>query len=500
MTPEELKQITKQREKRTIEYKEAWSELPGNLFETVCAFLNRDGGVIVLGAQDDGYIKDGVNPRAIEQMCKNIANVSNNAEMLKPSFLLQPEIVEIEDSFSGDKRQVIVVQVPSSSQAHRFKNRYFDRSVDGDYELRTDAEISALYLRKSSEYTEDRIFPYLRIEDLSEQTIQRARDRMKYLRENHPWAPLPLMDMFKQANLYRRDPVTNQEGFTLAALMLFGKQEVIQSALPYYRIDAVVRLRNVGRYDDRLELFGNIIDSYSELMHFVEKHLPDPFYMEGDVRVSLRDKVFREIFPNMLVHREYLNPVESIMEINRDGIVIKNANRPHKAGKVTLENYVRHPKNPHMANFFVQIGFGEHLGSGIRNLYRYVPLYTGKEPIIDDEDVYTVQLALPKEMELGQGLGQLGQELRQDVRQVDSQVKSLILCLSDKHLPKTKLLELGKLDKSLPKSRETLEQKCLNPAIEAGYVAMLYPDKPKSSKQKYYLTEKGKQLYYQFNK
>ena len=46
MTFEELKQITKQREKRTIEYKEAWSELPGNLFETVCAFLNRDGGVV----------------------------------------------------------------------------------------------------------------------------------------------------------------------------------------------------------------------------------------------------------------------------------------------------------------------------------------------------------------------------------------------------------------------------------------------------------------------
>ena len=72
MTQDELKNITKQHEKRTIEYKEAYCELPGNLFETVCAFLNRDGGVIVLGAHDDGTITDGVNPRAIEQMCKNI--------------------------------------------------------------------------------------------------------------------------------------------------------------------------------------------------------------------------------------------------------------------------------------------------------------------------------------------------------------------------------------------------------------------------------------------
>ncbi|MBQ3633225.1 MAG: putative DNA binding domain-containing protein [Paludibacteraceae bacterium] len=47
MTWNELKHITRQHEKRTLEYKEAYSELPGNLFETICAFLNRDGGVIV---------------------------------------------------------------------------------------------------------------------------------------------------------------------------------------------------------------------------------------------------------------------------------------------------------------------------------------------------------------------------------------------------------------------------------------------------------------------
>ena len=181
----------------------------------------------------------------------------------------------------------------------------------------------------------------------------------------------------------------------LAGLMIVGKTEMIQSALPYYRIDAVVRLDNTDRYDDRLEVFGNIIDGYDELMDFMAKHLPDPFYMEGDLRMSLRDKIFREVIANMLVHREYLNPTLSIIEITRDGIIAKNANRPLKAGNVTLDNYERHPKNPHMANFFVQIGRAEHLGTGIRNIYKYVPLYTGKLPVIDDENVYTVKMALP---------------------------------------------------------------------------------------------------------
>ena len=393
MTQEELKQITSQREKRTIEYKEAWSELPSNLFETICAFLNRDGGVIVLGAHDDGTITEGVNPRAIDQMCKNIANISNNAEQLKPSFLLQPEIVDINESLSAnDKTQVIVIQVPASSQAHRFKNKFFDRSVDGDFELRTDAEISALYLRKSSQYTENTIYPYLRVEDFKEGIVNKARNLIHSMRENHPWLELSDMELFKQANLYRRDVRTGEEGFTLAALMLFGKEEVIQSTLPYYKIDCVLRRVNTDRYDDRFTSYGNIIDGYSELMAFFERYFPDTFYMEGDQRVSLRNKVFREVVSNMLIHREYLNPSISLIDIRQDYILIQNANRPLRAGVITPDNYTPHPKNPHLAKFFVQMGRAEHLGTGVRNLYHYAPIYLGAEPTITDDDMFRIRL------------------------------------------------------------------------------------------------------------
>ena len=109
----------------------------------------------MLGAMDDGTIDKGVNPKSIDQMCKNLANMSNNGQVLKPSFLLQPEIVSIPSNTTDELVQVIVLQVPSSSQVHRFKGKVFDRSVDGDFELRTDAEISALYLRKSTQYKND---------------------------------------------------------------------------------------------------------------------------------------------------------------------------------------------------------------------------------------------------------------------------------------------------------------------------------------------------------
>ena len=130
MTYQELKTITKNREKRTLEYKESYNELPSSLFETVCAFLNRDGGVIVLGAHDDGTITDGVNPVKADQMCKNISNMSNNSEILNPTFLLQPEIVEVDnrETLFDAPKVVIVIQIPSSSQVHTYRHITFTRS------------------------------------------------------------------------------------------------------------------------------------------------------------------------------------------------------------------------------------------------------------------------------------------------------------------------------------------------------------------------------------
>lgn len=49
--------ILKKGEGIRIEFKESKTKLPSNLFESICAMLNRDGGDIILGADDRLYIK-----------------------------------------------------------------------------------------------------------------------------------------------------------------------------------------------------------------------------------------------------------------------------------------------------------------------------------------------------------------------------------------------------------------------------------------------------------
>lgn len=56
MNTAHLLQIIAEGEGLHTEFKEAADSLPGNLFDTVCAFLNTDGGMIFLGVSDKGDI------------------------------------------------------------------------------------------------------------------------------------------------------------------------------------------------------------------------------------------------------------------------------------------------------------------------------------------------------------------------------------------------------------------------------------------------------------
>jgi len=76
------------------------------------------------------------------------------------------------------------------------------------------------------------------------------------------------------------------------------------------------------------------------------KHLPDPFYLEGIERRSLRDAIFREVASNMLIHREYASGVPARFIIERGEVTTFNANRPHGFGALDPETFAPYPKNP----------------------------------------------------------------------------------------------------------------------------------------------------------
>lgn len=206
--------------------------------------------------------------------------------------------------------------------------KVYDRSHDGDFHVTQPQQIADIYNRKRSHFTEGIVYPLLRFEHFNQALFPRIRNLIRSNQPNHPWLALNDEQLLVKAGLWKQDFQTGQEGYTLAAVLLLGQDEVIQQVLPHYKIDALLRRQNLDRYDDRLYIQTNLIDAYDQLMDFVAKHLPDTFYLEGDQRISLRAKIFREVVANLIVHREYTNAHPSLFVIGPNEVRIENANNP----------------------------------------------------------------------------------------------------------------------------------------------------------------------------
>ena len=135
-----VKQLLKQGEGIRLEYKESYSKLPKSLFESICAMLNRDGGDILLGANDNGDIV-GVDETKLETITTDLVNLSNNPEKLDPPFILFPQVYQI------DNKTVVHIQIPCSSQLHKSANVVFDRSNDGDFKVNEPHLIAEISLK-----------------------------------------------------------------------------------------------------------------------------------------------------------------------------------------------------------------------------------------------------------------------------------------------------------------------------------------------------------------
>ena len=244
-------------------------------------------------------------------MRKTFSNILNNPQKISPTLYLSAEGVEI------DSKIILYVYVPRSSKVHTCNKVTYDRIGDDINISNNTTQMSELYMRKQTDFTEKKILSYLTIDDLDLSLMKRVRILVKNKDVNHPWLGLDDMDIFRSAGLYERDFTTGQEGFNLATVLLFWKDETIQSCLPAYRTDAIYREVNMDRYDDRDDICTNLIDSYDRLTEFICRHMDDKFFLEGTQRISVRSIIAREIVSMILMHREYSSPYPATVIVEK---------------------------------------------------------------------------------------------------------------------------------------------------------------------------------------
>jgi ATP-dependent DNA helicase RecG len=384
MNAEQFIQLSKRGEGARVEYKTCTEQISESLYETVCSFLNHSGGTILVGVKDNGQIV-GVNPDKAEALKTNIITTIKNQKLFLPCPYFTPQILEV------DSKVVLLLDIPCGQYVYRYNGKYWDRNGDADIDVTDQTELLlSLFERKNPHLFEERMVDGLTMEHLDSDTFQYCRNILAVKKPNHAWLQLTNEEILLHTRLAKKDILTGELRLKYAALILFGKEDAIEDFMPRYRFEALFHMCTYeqyndlkqfpNRYDDRRTMRCNLINVYDRLTQFTERYLPNKFYLPTGTtqREDLRWDLFREIVANLCVHTDYSTGYACFFHVFKDRVVTKNPTRllPEiPEGELTLQQLGNYTKNPLLVRVFHELSWVEDMGSGIRNILRYAPLY-----------------------------------------------------------------------------------------------------------------------------
>lgn len=146
MIPEELLELIRNGENNIVEFKKSTKDITKDLYESICAFSNRDGGHVFLGIKDDRTIL-GVDSESVDHMKKDFVTSINNENKMYPPLYIAPAVYET------DGKTIIYIRVPVSPGVCRCSGRIYDRNHESDIDITNNQElVYRLYARKQDCY------------------------------------------------------------------------------------------------------------------------------------------------------------------------------------------------------------------------------------------------------------------------------------------------------------------------------------------------------------
>lgn len=237
-----LKSLIAKGESETLEFKRSTAELR-RAGETLCAFLNGEGGQVLIGVAPDGKA---VGQQVADITLRDIATTLGRFEPLAP---IEMDRVDVDVG-----RTVIVLEAPSSREyaPFIFEGKPY-RRVGSTTTVMSQEEYSRLLLDRnhSRHRWENRPAVGVRLEDLDHEEILRTRQTAIEQRRLSAGTTMDVGDILDRLGLRVDGQVTQ------AAQMLYGMR-----FLPEYP-QALLKL---GRFRSTT-ITGDILDNKQEHMH-----------------------------------------------------------------------------------------------------------------------------------------------------------------------------------------------------------------------------------------
>ena len=323
----------------------------------VVALANEHGGRLVLGMMD-AYPHEVVGSDFAENETGNLED-----EIYKRLHIR----VRTEELYDDRGRRVLVITVPSRpiGKALRFEGVPLMRVGESLREM-DDAEYFSIISEQDPDYSA-RICEGLTLEDLDDEAIEKMRERIAQKRNRKDMAAMPLRQLLSDLHLLTR------EGYlTNAALLLLGKEEMIEKKMPQANVIVEYRTsRSQIRYSARTEYRLPLFLAIDKIWGYVNQPACNPLLHINDLPAILdchafNEETVREAVINAMIHRSLQIGSDIFIRLYPDMLEISNPGGfPYGVNIGNLLTVNSSPRSRLMAEAIEKTGLIERSGQGV---------------------------------------------------------------------------------------------------------------------------------------
>ena len=376
----DIQSLDKYREDNRLEAKKAKGGLPHSLWETYSAFANTDGGLILIGAneqQDGTLIPTGLTEEEVRKMKKQFWDIINNRQKVSDNILTDKEVYP--EHLDGSV--ILVVDVPRAQRERRpvyiggdiFSGTY-KRNSSGDYHCTKD-EVRSMLRDQGSQTVDTKILTGMNLSVLNPESILAFRMNHRNTQLNHPWSNLTDEEFLIRIGAAAISDTDGKAHPTGAGLLMFGNEYEIVREYPDYFLDFREMVNDITEWTDRIwstsgDWSGNVFDFYRRIVTRIVQDLKVPFRLEGLYRIddTPQHKAVREALANCLVNADYYGRGGVVVRKHRDRLVFENPGTIRIGKALMLEGGHSDPRNSVVIKMFSMLHIGERAGSGIHRI------------------------------------------------------------------------------------------------------------------------------------
>jgi len=365
----DIRALIKQDESEILEFKESL-QLKDEIGETVSAFSNLKGGIILVGVSDRKEAKGvQIGKRTLTELAEYIKR--NTDSQIFPEI----ETAEIK------KQNIVKIKVKLSIEKPVFFKGHAYKRVGNTNQRISSSEIRKLAKEsKGKIYWDEQICKGASLKDVDEERIRQFLKESKHERNLNISVDMPVSEVLMRLNLLKKKKPTN------ASILLFGREPqkfFLQAEVRCVRFKGN---EPVKPFIDMRLISGNIIEQVNKSLNFVLEHIPKAIWLEGkpqrEEKYQYPAAAVRETIVNAICHRNYeekgniqIRIFDDYLEVWSPGELLKpltpeDLKRTHKSI----------PRNPLIARQFFWIRFVEEVGTGTNDIVKYCKEWKIPEP------------------------------------------------------------------------------------------------------------------------